>query len=164
MPSAGRTSMPRTLPPIPVIVTVFVTFFAAVSTCASVASPTSAATVSARAAVPRQVPASSVTAMRLSRMAFSICREAGIKSASHEPEDRMQPNSGIFAHQQPSAFESHSGRRLRRGWVGTRPSVLRPSRVESRQTAFGEAEKLNLRVFVLSMMSVLGWVLKFISQ
>ena len=66
MPSAGRTSMPSTLPAMPVMFQVFTTFFWLVSTIAMVLSPVSAATSAAEAA--DAVMMSAVEAARIDLM------------------------------------------------------------------------------------------------
>ena len=69
MPSAGRTSMPSTLPAMPVMFQVFTTFFWLVSTIAMVLSPVSAATSAAEAA--DAVMMSAVEAARMDLMVMA---------------------------------------------------------------------------------------------
>src|SRR5258706_16216087 len=73
MLSAGRTSMPRTLPAMPWIFQVFTTFFTLVSTIEIVLSPQSAATCAACAAAALSRTAA-VAANKVSNfIALSVC-------------------------------------------------------------------------------------------
>src|SRR5262245_12270796 len=72
MPSAGRTSMPATLPFTPWMSQVFTTFFAPVSTIAIVLSPVSAATCAACAATEEIRRAADAARMERSFITLSL--------------------------------------------------------------------------------------------